>query len=163
MQFFHKDNYQNFNKLVVSFLLVLARHIESTQNSKLVISLQYLKREQMDEVDFLHADKHQTYKLIPLMLLDMAWPVQITQNNKFARSFQYLKWGMKLIFCVMSLTVYCSYNLLYIQCSPTIDPFPVWVCYLYQVFSSFDCLCNISSLLLFKVAIVPRKLFTRNS
>ena len=40
-----------------------------------VISLQYLKKEGRDEVDILHADKHQTsklFKLILLMLMGMA-------------------------------------------------------------------------------------------
>ena len=44
-------------KLVVSFLLVIARHSHST---KFVIYLQYLKKEGRAEVDFLLADKHQT-------------------------------------------------------------------------------------------------------
>ena len=47
-------------KLVVSFLLVITRHAQSTQNNKFVISLHYLKKEGRDEVDFYHADKHQT-------------------------------------------------------------------------------------------------------
>ena len=41
-----------FYKLVVSFLLVIARHAESTQNSKFVISLQNRKKEGRGEVDF---------------------------------------------------------------------------------------------------------------
>ena len=49
-----------FYKLVILFLLVIARHAQSTRNSKFVISLQYLEKEGRDEVDFLHADKHQT-------------------------------------------------------------------------------------------------------
>ena len=38
----------------------MARHAQSTQNSKFVISLQYLKNDGKDEADFSHADKHQT-------------------------------------------------------------------------------------------------------
>ena len=53
-----KINIKVFYKLVVSLLLVIARHAQSTQNSKFVISLQYLKKEGGDEVDFLHADKY---------------------------------------------------------------------------------------------------------
>ena len=48
-------------RLVVSLLLVIARPAQSTQNSKFVISLHYLKKEGRDEVDFLHGDKHQTF------------------------------------------------------------------------------------------------------
>ena len=49
-----------FYSLIVSFLLVIARHGQSTRNSKFVI-LEYLGKEGRDEVDFLHADKHQTF------------------------------------------------------------------------------------------------------
>ena len=34
---------------------------QSLQNRKFVMSLQYLKKEVKDEVDFLHADKHQSF------------------------------------------------------------------------------------------------------
>ena len=54
--FLLEDKHKVFYRLVV---LVIARHAQSTLNSKFVISLQYLKREGSDEVDFLHADKHQ--------------------------------------------------------------------------------------------------------
>ena len=54
-----KINIKFFCKLVVSFLLVITRHAQSSQKSKFVVSLQYLEKEGSDEVDFLHADKHQ--------------------------------------------------------------------------------------------------------
>ena len=44
-------NIKVFYKLVVSFLLVIARHTQNAQNGKFVISLQYLK-EGRDEVHF---------------------------------------------------------------------------------------------------------------
>ena len=37
------------------------KHSQSSQNSKFAMSLQYLKKEVKDEVDFLHADKHQSF------------------------------------------------------------------------------------------------------
>ena len=49
-----------FYKLVVSFWVCVARHAQSIQN-KFSISLQYLKENMTDEVDFLPADKHQTF------------------------------------------------------------------------------------------------------
>ena len=52
-----KINIKVFYKLITSFLLVIAKHAQSTQNSKFVISLQYPKKEGRDEVDFLHADQ----------------------------------------------------------------------------------------------------------
>ena len=60
MIFCMKINMKTFYKLTVSLLLAIARYAQSTQNSKFVISLQYLKKEGRSEVDFLHADKHQT-------------------------------------------------------------------------------------------------------
>ena len=60
MVFCMKINIKVFYKLVVSSLLVIERYDQSTQNSKFVISLQYLKKEEKDKVNFLHADKPQT-------------------------------------------------------------------------------------------------------
>ena len=78
------------------------------------MSLQYLKKEVRDEVDFLHADKHQSflqvdfntlsikvfYKVILSLLMGMIKHSQSTQSNKFAISLQYLKkkLGMEFIF-----------------------------------------------------------------
>ena len=42
-------------------LMGVVKHSQSLQNSKFVMSLQYLKKEVKDEVDFLHADKHQSF------------------------------------------------------------------------------------------------------
>ena len=50
-------NTKVFYKMIVSLLVCLAKHAQSTQNNKLAISLQYLKENMKDEVDFLSADK----------------------------------------------------------------------------------------------------------
>ena len=69
------------------------------------MSLQYLKREVRDEVDFLHADKHQSFpqvdfnsldikvvhKVVLELLMGMIKHSQSTQNNKFVVSPQYIK------------------------------------------------------------------------
>ena len=52
---------KDFYKLVVMFLLVIARHAQNSQISKFVISLQYLKKGGKDESYFLHADKAYNY------------------------------------------------------------------------------------------------------
>ena len=39
--------------------MCVAKHAQITQNNKFSISLQYLKEEMSDEVDFLHTDKHE--------------------------------------------------------------------------------------------------------
>ena len=72
---------------------------------KFAMSLQYLKNEVRDEVDFLDADKHQSfqqvafdtlcitvsYKVELSLLMDMIKHSQSTQINKFATSLEYLK------------------------------------------------------------------------
>ena len=53
-----KINIKVFYSQTVSFLLAIARYAQSSQNSKFLISLQYLEIERRDEVDFLLADRH---------------------------------------------------------------------------------------------------------
>ena len=50
-----------FYKLVPLLWVTVARHAQSTQNNKPVFFLQYFKEEGRDEVNFLHADKSQTF------------------------------------------------------------------------------------------------------
>ena len=52
MIFWMKINIKVFYKLTALFLLVVARYVQSAQNSKSVISLRYLKKERSHEVDF---------------------------------------------------------------------------------------------------------------
>ena len=74
------------------------KYSQSSQNSKFGMSLQYIKKEVRDEVDFLNADKHQSflqvkfskthikvsYKVILSLLM------QLVQSNRFTISLQYL-------------------------------------------------------------------------
>ena len=54
--------------------------------------MQYLKKEVSDEVDFLHADKHESFLQIHVMIfMGMVKHSQSSHNSKFAMSFQYLK------------------------------------------------------------------------
>ena len=48
-----------FYKLIVSLWVCVARHDQSNQNNKFTISLQYLKENVKDEIDFLPGDKRQ--------------------------------------------------------------------------------------------------------
>ena len=52
-------NVEVFYKLIVSLWAFIVRHAQSTKNNKSVISLQCMKKNVKDEVDFLPADKHQ--------------------------------------------------------------------------------------------------------
>ena len=42
--FLHANKHQSFYKLVLSFLMEVARHVQSTQNRKLVMLFQYIKK-----------------------------------------------------------------------------------------------------------------------
>ena len=50
--------------------MCVASHAQITQNKKFVISLQYLQKQVSDEVDFLHADKHQIFLQMNDMIVD---------------------------------------------------------------------------------------------
>ena len=80
--------------------MILIGMVKSSQNSKFAMSLQYLKKEVRDAVDFLLVDKHQSFlqvdfntlgiklslKVILSLLMDMRKHSQSTQRNEFAIS-----------------------------------------------------------------------------
>ena len=81
-------NMEVFYKLILLF----SKHAQSTQNNKFAISLQYLKKDVSDEVDFLHADKHKGLLQIDTMILmEIVRHSQNSQNSKFSMPLQYLK------------------------------------------------------------------------
>ena len=83
----------------------MTRHVQITQNNKFAISLQYLKKEESDKVEFLYADKHES-------LLQMVRHSQSSQNSKFASFYNTLtkQLAMKFIFCLQIIDF--SYNLI---------------------------------------------------
>ena len=90
-----------FYELILLFWVCLTKHAQSTQNNKFAISLQYLKKDVCDEVDFLHADKHKgLLQIDTVILMEIVRYSQNPQNSKFSMSLQYLKkkLEMKLIF-----------------------------------------------------------------
>ena len=76
------------------------------------MSIQYLKNEVRDEIDFLHADEYQSflqvdfntlgikvsYRLILPLLMGMIKHSQSTQSNRFVISLQYLKKKLEMEF-----------------------------------------------------------------
>ena len=48
-------------KLMLSLLMGMIKHSQSTQINKFAISLQYLKKEASEGVHFLYLDKHQSF------------------------------------------------------------------------------------------------------
>ena len=79
-------------------LMEMVKYFQSSQNSKFSMSVQYLKKEFRDEVDFLHADKRRSglqvdsntldtrfcCKVILWLLISMIKHSQISQSNNFA-------------------------------------------------------------------------------
>ena len=62
------------------------------KTKNLIFLLQYLKREVNDEVDVLHAVKHEnSLQIDTMILMEMVKHFQSSQNNKFTMSVQYLK------------------------------------------------------------------------
>ena len=68
--FYMLINIKDFFKLILSFSVCVTKHAQVTQNNKFAISLQYVKKEVSDEVDFLHADKHESFLQIDTMIFD---------------------------------------------------------------------------------------------
>ena len=48
----------------------MSRHAHITQNNKAAISLQYVKKEVTDKIDFLHVDKRESSLQIDTMIFD---------------------------------------------------------------------------------------------
>ena len=81
-----------FYMLMLSFCVCVTRHAQSTQNNQFAISLQYLKKDVSDELDFLHAYKHKGLLQIDTMtLMEICRHYQKSQNNEFSMSLQYFK------------------------------------------------------------------------
>ena len=91
-------------KLILRFLMGMAKHSQSFQNNKFAMSLQYLKKEVRDAVDFLQADKHQSflqvdfntlgikisYKVILLLLMGMIKHSQSIYKKTLGMEFVFL-------------------------------------------------------------------------
>ena len=85
-------NMEVFYKLILSFWVCVTKQTQSTQNSKFAISLQHLKKDVSDEVDFLYAGNPKGLLQIDTMvLMEIVRHSQNSQNSKFSMPLQYLK------------------------------------------------------------------------
>ena len=72
--------------------MCVTRHSQISQNNKFALSLQYLKKEVNDEVNFLRVDRHESLiQICSMILMGMVKYSQSSQNSKFAMSLQYLE------------------------------------------------------------------------
>ena len=107
----HAVKHENLLQFNIMILMGMVKHFQSSQNSKFPMSLEYVKKEVRDKVDFLHADKRQSfpqvdfisYKVILLLSMSMMKHSQSTQSNKFANlcNISEKKFGMQFIFCML--------------------------------------------------------------
>ena len=80
------------SKVVLSLLMGMINHSQSTKSSKFIISLQYLKKEVKDGVHFFHANKHQSFhKWASSFLMEVTRHVQSTQNRELVIFFNILR------------------------------------------------------------------------
>ena len=79
-------------KVILSLLMGMIKYCQSTQSNEFALSLQYLRKEVRDSVNFLVADKYQRfYKLTLSFLMEAARHIQGAQNKNFVIFLQYLK------------------------------------------------------------------------
>ena len=112
--FYLQINTTIFYKLIVSLWVCMTRHAQSTQNNNFIISLQYLKENVKDGVDFsLLIIVKRFFKVILSFLMCVTRHAQIIQNKKFAIFCNILreKWMTKLTFC-MQVSMKTYYKLI---------------------------------------------------
>ena len=79
VHFLQADKYQSFYKLELSVLVEVARHVRSTQNRKLVIFFNILKK-----YDDVYADKHESFLQVDTIILGVFDQTKFyTCNEKF--------------------------------------------------------------------------------
>ena len=68
--FWHAYKHQSFLQVDTIILGVRIQTCPNTQNNKIVVSLQYLKKEMSGDVDFLLTDKHESFLQIDTKIFD---------------------------------------------------------------------------------------------
>ena len=61
VDFLHAGEHEGFPQISTMVLIGMIEHSQSSQTSKFAMPLQYFKQEVRHEVDFLHADKRQSW------------------------------------------------------------------------------------------------------
>ena len=79
-------------RVILPLLLGMIKHAQSTQSDKFPIYLQYLRKKVRNEVQFLHADKHQKFLQVGIAGFDRSGQIcPSTKNRKLIISLQYIK------------------------------------------------------------------------
>ena len=72
----HADKHESLLQINAMILMGIVKHSQSSHNSKTAMSLQYLKKEVRDEVDFSHADKHRRSLKVDFNTLASKFPTK---------------------------------------------------------------------------------------
>ena len=76
--FWHADKRQSFYKLVLSFLVEVATHVQNTQNRKLVIFLQYIKKIIVaTALQFIVMQNIQIFYGVPVIFVAACWKCEL--------------------------------------------------------------------------------------
>ena len=119
----------------------MIKHSQSPQNSKFAMSLQYLKKEVRDEVDFLDAEKHQSFQQVDFNILGIKvsykvilsywWTWSSILKVLKVTSLKYLynilkrKLGMESIFCMqINIKTSTSWIIVFDESSQTCLKYP---------------------------------------
>ena len=77
VDFVRADKDENLLQIDRMTLMGMAKHPQSSQNSKFAMSLQYRKKKKkkvIDQVDFLHADKHHSFLQVDFKIWSSKFP-----------------------------------------------------------------------------------------
>ena len=110
-------------KLILWFFVGIFKHSQSSQNSKFVMSLQYLKKDVRDEVEFLHADKHQSFLQVNFNTMDIKVSYQVIMSSlmdmiKHLTKVTTLHYIISFVHCLFGTRVWqicCTYHI-YLFC-----------------------------------------------
>ena len=73
INFLHADKDKSQIQIDTGIFMGMAKHSKNFQHRTYAMSLQYLRKEDRDEVDCLHADKHQSFQQIVFNTLGISF------------------------------------------------------------------------------------------
>ena len=76
----HADKNESLLQIGSMILIGIVKHCQSSQNTNFAMSLQYLKKEVKDEVDFSPADKHQSFLKVYFSMLGIKISYKVDTN-----------------------------------------------------------------------------------
>ena len=76
--FLHGDKHKSLLQIDTIIMMEMVKYSQSSQNSKIALSLQYRKKEVRDEVDLLHEDRHQSFINVDFNILGINISYKVT-------------------------------------------------------------------------------------